>query len=106
MEYHRHEAWDKVGKKVKAKRDNWAGLDPEHKMYEDYSATVSPAFRASLEPHLGEIRKVGMALGTTQIFSDGTTDYVRHLKYIFKHTVLMKRRHIAGQLLDEVKLNN
>ena len=47
-----------------------------------------------------------MAKSTTNIFEAGTTDYVKHLKHIFEHTVLMKRRHISGQLLDEVKLNN
>ena len=74
-------------------------------MFEFYSETVSSAFRLSLEPHLTDIRAMGKAQGTTKIFEDGTTDYVRHLKHIFKHTVLMKRRHVAGALLDEVKRN-
>ena len=75
-------------------------------MVEFYPAMVTPAFRASLEPHLADIRLMGNSKGTTKIFEDGTTDYVRHLKHIFRNTVLMKRRHVAGQLLDEVKKNN
>ena len=89
-----------MGDKVKVRRDNWMGLEPTHQMYEFYPPLVTETYRASLEPHLGSLRRMGKAQGRKAIFEAGTQDYVQHLKYIFKHTVLMKRRHLAGALLD------
>ena len=92
-----------MGDKVKVRRDNWEGLEPTHQMYEFYPPLVTETYRASLEPHLGSLRRMGKAQGKRKIFEEGTADYVQHLKHIFRYTKLMRRRHVAMTLLDQVK---
>ena len=46
---------------------------------------------------------MGKAQGKRKIFEEGTADYVQHLKHIFRYTKLMRRRHVAMTLLDQVK---
>ena len=46
---------------------------------------------------------MGKAQGKRKIFEEGTLDYVQHLKHIFRNTKLMRRRHVAMNLLDQVK---